>query len=42
MLKDDWFTVRQIDDKTYAISELGHLEKEILLKNEKPSHIKCK
>ncbi|MEK4699454.1 MBL fold metallo-hydrolase [Solibacillus sp. FSL R7-0668] len=27
MLKDDWFTVRQIDDKTYAISELGHWEK---------------
>ena len=27
MLKDDWFTVRQIDDNTYAISELGHWEK---------------
>lgn len=27
MLKDDWFTVEQIDDKTYAISELGHWEK---------------
>ncbi|MCH7321530.1 MBL fold metallo-hydrolase [Solibacillus sp. MA9] len=27
MLKDDWFTVRQIDDKTFAISELGHWEK---------------
>ena len=27
MLKDNWFTVRQIDENTYAISELGHLEK---------------
>lgn len=27
MLKDNWFTVRQIDDHTYAISELGHWEK---------------
>lgn len=27
MLKDDWFTVRKIDDTTYAISELGHWEK---------------
>lgn len=27
MLKDPWFTVRQIDDITYAISELGHWEK---------------
>ena len=27
MLNDNWFTVRQIDDHTYAISELGHWEK---------------
>ena len=27
MLRDDWFTIRQIDDYTYAISELGHWEK---------------
>lgn len=27
MLKDAWFTVRKIDDTTYAISELGHWEK---------------
>jgi len=27
MLKDNWFTVRQIDENTYAISELGHWEK---------------
>lgn len=27
MLEDDWFTVRQIDESTYAISELGHWEK---------------
>ena len=27
MLKDDWFTVRQIDENTFAISELGHWEK---------------
>ena len=27
MLKDDWFTVRKIDENTFAISELGHWEK---------------
>ena len=27
MLHDPWFTVRKIDGKTYAISELGHWEK---------------
>ncbi|MDM8101795.1 MULTISPECIES: MBL fold metallo-hydrolase [Oceanobacillus] len=27
MLNDPWFTVRKIDEKTYAISELGHWEK---------------
>ena len=27
MLRDDWFTVGQIDKNTYAISELGHWEK---------------
>lgn len=27
MLNDPWFTVRKIDNKTYAISELGHWEK---------------
>jgi glyoxylase-like metal-dependent hydrolase (beta-lactamase superfamily II) len=27
MLEDDWFTVQQIDESTYAISELGHWEK---------------
>ncbi len=27
MLNDPWFTVREIDEKTYAISELGHWEK---------------
>lgn len=27
MIEDDWFTVRQIDENTYAISELGHWEK---------------
>lgn len=27
MLEDDWFTVRKIDENTYAISELGHWEK---------------
>lgn len=27
MLKDPWFTVREIDEKTYVISELGHWEK---------------
>ncbi|MEI3614846.1 MBL fold metallo-hydrolase [Pseudogracilibacillus sp. SO30301A] len=27
MLNDPWFTVREIDKKTYAISELGHWEK---------------
>lgn len=27
MLKDEWFTVSQIDRNTYAISELGHWEK---------------
>jgi glyoxylase-like metal-dependent hydrolase (beta-lactamase superfamily II) len=26
-LKDDWFTVQQIDHSTYAISEYGHWEK---------------
>jgi len=27
MIKDEWFTVQQIDDQTYAISEYGHWEK---------------
>lgn len=27
VLIDPWFTVRKIDEKTYAISELGHWEK---------------
>ncbi|WP_152657986.1 MBL fold metallo-hydrolase [Oceanobacillus sp. CFH 90083] len=27
MLNDPWFTVREIDNKTYAISELGHWER---------------
>ncbi|WP_010304489.1 MBL fold metallo-hydrolase [Kurthia senegalensis] len=27
MLEGDWFTVQQIDESTYAISELGHWEK---------------
>jgi hypothetical protein len=27
MIKDSWFTVQTIDDKTYAISECGHWEK---------------
>ena len=27
MIEDAWFTVQQIDDKTYAISEYGHWEK---------------
>ena len=27
MLNDNWFTIRQIDENTYAISELGHWEK---------------
>ncbi|OWA35997.1 MBL fold metallo-hydrolase [Saccharibacillus sp. O16] len=27
MLKDTWFTVQQIDDVTYAISEYGHWER---------------
>lgn len=27
MLNDSWFTVREIDEKTVAISELGHWEK---------------
>ncbi|MFC7366357.1 MULTISPECIES: MBL fold metallo-hydrolase [Bhargavaea] len=27
MIRDDWFTVQQIDSDTYAISEYGHWEK---------------
>ncbi|MEG0258918.1 MAG: MBL fold metallo-hydrolase [Lysinibacillus sp.] len=27
MINDPWFTVRKIDEKTFAISELGHWEK---------------
>ncbi|MCM3782285.1 MBL fold metallo-hydrolase [Neobacillus mesonae] len=27
MIKDDWFTVQEIDSNTYAISEYGHWEK---------------
>lgn len=27
MLKDTWFTVQRIDDRTYAISEYGHWER---------------
>lgn len=27
MLKDEWFTIHQIDQNTYAISEYGHWEK---------------
>ena len=27
MLKDPWFTIQKIDEKTYAISEYGHWEK---------------
>ncbi|SES65179.1 hypothetical protein SAMN05216389_101257 [Oceanobacillus limi] len=26
-IKDDWFTIQEIDSQTYAISEYGHWEK---------------